>query len=155
MNSEAFPTCNQHVNFTFMHSPEFHACVSYMGRYPLMLWGNDAHVWAVKKNFKSFSTCSEHAFFTWAAAEMYYQNSCRSRFSGVYLGFEVFQDAWRSNKEILVYPGMLPCLVPSWSQIMQIRISFRSRSDLVLDADHVLDLLRYLVLQASISFCSV
>ena len=38
---------------------------------------------------------------------------------------------------------------------MQIRISFRSRPDLVLDADRALDLLSYLVLQACISFCSV
>ena len=42
-------------------------------------------------------------------------------------------------RTILVYPGMLPCLVPSRPQIMQIRISFRSRSDLVLDAEHSLD----------------
>ena len=36
-----------------------------------------------------------------------------------------------------MYTGiMLPGLVPSWPQIMQIRISFRSRSDLVPDADH-------------------
>ena len=38
---------------------------------------------------------------------------------------------------------------------MQIRISFRSRSDLVLDAGHSLDFLAYLVLQACILFCSV
>ena len=38
-----------------------------------------------------------------------------------------------------MYPGLLPCLAPSWPQIMQIRISFRSRSDLILDADHALD----------------
>ena len=38
-----------------------------------------------------------------------------------------------------MYAGMLPCLAPSWPQIMQIRISFRSRSDLVLDVDHALD----------------
>ena len=38
-----------------------------------------------------------------------------------------------------MHTGMLPCLVPSWPQIVQIRISFRSRSDLVLDADHALD----------------
>ena len=37
---------------------------------------------------------------------------------------------------------------------MQIHISFRSRSDLVLDADYALDF-SYLVLQAGISFCSV
>ena len=50
---------------------------------------------------------------------------------------------------------MLPCLVPSWPQIMLIRISFRSRSDHVLDADHALDFLSYLALQACISFCRV
>ena len=38
---------------------------------------------------------------------------------------------------------------------MQIHISFRSRSDLVLDADHAFDFLSYLVLQACISLCSV
>ena len=54
-----------------------------------------------------------------------------------------------------MYTGMLPCLVPSWPDIMQIRISFRSRSDLVLDADHALDFLSYLVLQACILFCCV
>ena len=35
-------------------------------------------------------------------------------------------------RKILVYAGMLPCLVPSWPQSMQLRISFRSCSDLVL-----------------------
>ena len=38
---------------------------------------------------------------------------------------------------------------------MQTCISFRSRSDLVLDAGYSLDFLSYLVLQACISFCSV
>ena len=38
---------------------------------------------------------------------------------------------------------------------MQLRISFRSRSDLVLDADHALDLLSDLAFQACISFYSV
>ena len=47
---------------------------------------------------------------------------------------------------------MLPCFVSSWSQIMQIHISLRSRSDLVLDADHALDFFSHLVLQACISF---
>ena len=36
---------------------------------------------------------------------------------------------------------MLPCLVPFWPQDMQLRILFRSSSDLVLDADHALDFL--------------
>ena len=56
----------------------------------------------------------------------------------MYLVFELFQDACCSNKEILVYTGMLLCLVPSWPQIMQIRISSKF-SDLVLDADNALD----------------
>ena len=58
-------------------------------------------------------------------------------------------------RKILVYAGMLPCLVPSWPQIMQICISFQPRSDLVLDADNALHFLSDLVLQACISFCSV
>ena len=62
-------------------------------------------------------------------------------FPGVHLVFEVFQDIWHRNKEILVYIGMLPCLVPWWPQFMQIGISFWSRFDLVLDADHSLDVL--------------
>ena len=63
------------------------------------------------------------------------------------------------TRNILVYPGMLSGFVPSWSQIMQnsylVPISFRSRSDLVLDADHALDFSSNLVFQACISFCSV
>ena len=62
---------------------------------------------------------------------------------------------WHSDKEIQVYTGMLPRLAPSWPQILQIRISFRSRTDLVLDADHALDFLSYLVLLACISFGGV
>ena len=54
-----------------------------------------------------------------------------------------------------MYTGMLPCLVPSWPQSMPLRISFRSRSDLVLDVDHALDFLSYLDFQACISFYSV
>ena len=68
-----------------------------------------------------------------------YPNSCRSRFSGVHLVFEVFQMPVAPTRKMLVYTGMLPCLVPSWPQIMQIRISFRSRSNLALDADNALD----------------
>ena len=50
---------------------------------------------------------------------------------------------------------MLPCLVPSWPQAMQLCISFRSRSDLVLDADHAVDVLSDLAFQACISLYSV
>ena len=67
------------------------------------------------------------------AAEVDYQNLCQSHFSGVYLVFEVLQDIWHCNQEIIVYTEMLPCLVPSWPQIMQICISFPSRPDLVLE----------------------
>ena len=51
--------------------------------------------------------------------------------------------------------GMLPCLVSSWPQIMLIRISLRSRSDLVLDADHALGFLSNLLLQVCIAFCNI
>ena len=63
-----------------------------------------------------------------------------------------FRTPGAPRRIILVYAGMLPCLVPSWFQIMQIRISLRARSDLVLNADHALF---FVVLQACISFCSV
>ena len=53
--------------------------------------------------------------------------------------YRCFQTFGPPTRKILVYTGMLPCLAPSWLQIMQICISFRSRSDLVLDADHALD----------------
>ena len=59
---------------------------------------------------------------------------------------------WGKSQCILV----CHCLVPWLPQVMQISISFRSRSDLVLDADHSWDFLgTYLVLQACISFGSV
>ena len=55
-----------------------------------------------------------------------------------------------------MHTGMLPCLVPQWPQTMQSCISFRSRSDLLLDADHSLVFLgTHLVSQACISFCGV
>ena len=59
--------------------------------------------------------------------------------------FEVFQDAWRSKKENPNACWNATLSSPSWAQIMRIRISFWSRSDLVLDADHDLDFLAYLV----------
>ena len=69
--------------------------------------------------------------------------------------FWCFRTPGAPIRKILVYNGMLPCLVPCWPQIKQICISFRSRSDLVLDADHSLDFLSEicLVLQVCISFC--
>ena len=42
---------------------------------------------------------SEGTFSMWASAELYYQNSRQSHFSGVYLLFEVFQDTWRPHKQ--------------------------------------------------------
>ena len=51
-----------------------------------------------------------------------------------------------------MYTERLLCLVPSWPQLMHIRISFRSHSDLAVDADHTLGFLSYPVLQACISF---
>ena len=59
-------------------------------------------------------------------------------------------------EKIPVCPGIFPCLARWWPQIMQTDISFRSRSDLGLDADHLLDCLgTYLVLQACTSFSCV
>ena len=64
--------------------------------------------------------------------------------------YEGFSDIWYFDKEILGRPGVLPCLVPQWPQIMQRCMSFRCRSDLVLDADHSLDFSgTYLVLHCS------
>ena len=53
----------------------------------------------------------------------------------------MFQDILHSNKEnsSVSWNASLSC--PEWPQIMQICISFQSRSDLVLDADHSLDVL--------------
>ena len=82
--------------------------------------------------------------FTYIPANLFFP-ACIS----FYRCFETFGPPIR---KILVFSGMLPCLAPSWPQIMQIRISFRSRSDLVLDADHALDFLPDLAFQACISF---
>ena len=49
INSETFSTCNQHVEFTFINSQEFHVCISYT---PAHMLGNDTHVRAMKNNFK-------------------------------------------------------------------------------------------------------
>ena len=58
---------------------------------------------------------------------IYYLNSCRSRFSGVYLVLEVFQDTWHSNKE---NPSVY------WHPVLSLDglklYKFVSRSDLVL-----------------------
>ena len=55
-------------------------------------------------------------------------------------GIHHFRTPGAPIRRIPTYTGLLPCLVPSWPQIMQIRISFRSRSDLILDADHALNI---------------
>ena len=65
---------------------------------------------------------------TWVAVEIYYQNSCLSRFSGVYLIFEVFQDAWRANKENPSVPISFWMVFLSYL-VLQARISVCSISD--------------------------
>ena len=62
-----------------------------------------------------------------------------SRFSGTYLVFQIFQDTWRSNKENPSVHWGANLSSPLLDSNYAIRISFRSRSDLVLDADHSLD----------------
>ena len=60
-----------------------------------------------------------------SGCNFYYQKSCQSRFSGMYLVFEVFQDTWHSNKEN-------PSENPVWSLngLKLCKLAFRS--DLVL-----------------------
>ena len=59
------------------------------------------------------------------------KNSCRSCFLGVYLDFDVFQDAWRSNKQdpSVYWNAMLPCLVSSWPQIIKKRVLQKSEGN--------------------------
>ena len=66
----------------------------------------------------------------------------------MYLVFEVVQNTGRSNKEnpSAYWHATLSC--PFMASNYEIRSSFRSRSDLVLDADHALDFVFY-----PISFC--
>ena len=42
--SGTFSMCSQHVKFTSTHSPAFHACIFYMGKYYSHAGMNDAHV---------------------------------------------------------------------------------------------------------------
>ena len=103
----------------------------------------------------------------WAGAEIYHQYSCWSCLSGVYLVFEVFQETWHSNKEnpSVCWHATLsyPLLASNYAHLYLVPISFCSRSDLVLDADHSLNFLGtqesvrncWLALQTCISFCSV
>ena len=81
-------------------------------------------------------------------AEIYYQSACRSRFSDVHLVFEVFQDTWRSNKgnPSAYWSATLSCpfMASNYANSYLVPISFRSRSDLALDADHALDFLSIL-----------
>ena len=60
-------------------------------------------------------------------------------FQACILFLRCFRTLGTPIRKIQVYPGLLPCLVPQSKspQIMQSCISFRSRSDLVLDADHL------------------
>ena len=54
--------------------------------------------------------------------------------------FRRFRTPGTPIRKILVYTGMLPCLVPQWPQIHCASLNI-SRSDLVLDADDSLDFL--------------
>ena len=63
--------------------------------------------------------------------------------------FEVFQGIWHSNKRNPSVSSHATMSCPLMAQIMQICMSFRSRSDLVLDAEHSLYFLPCLVLQPS------
>ena len=67
---------------------------------------------------------------------MYYQNSRQSRFSGVHLVLEVFQDTWHSNKENRSVHWNATLSRPLIAANYVICIVFQSHADLVLDADH-------------------
>ena len=64
--------------------------------------------------------------------KIYYQNSCQSCFSGVYLVFEVFQDTLQSNKEnpSVYWHATLSCplMASNCANVYVVLISFRSRS---------------------------
>ena len=68
----------------------------------------------------------------WAAAQVCDLNSCQSRFSGVYLDFQVFQDTWRSSKEnpSAYWNAALSCpfKASNYANSYLVRISFWSRS---------------------------
>ena len=68
----------------------------------------------------------------------------------MYLVLKAFRDIWPSNKE---NPSV--CWHATLSCPLMASYSFRSRSDLVVDADHALDFLSYLAFQVCISFYSV
>ena len=55
-----------------------------------------------------------------SGGEINYQPSRQSRILGVHLIFEVFQDTWHYNRNDPCLYCTLPCLVPSWPQIMLI-----------------------------------
>ena len=68
----------------------------------------------------------------WAAAAICYPNSCRPRFSGEYLVFEVIQDACRSKKEnaSVYWNATLSCpfTASNYANLYLVPISFWSRS---------------------------
>ena len=68
-------------------------CVDFLA--PKKNQGKEGHGFAPNR----FPGRELSAFHSAYGGEISYLNSCRSRFSGVYLVFEVFQLAWCSNKE--------------------------------------------------------
>ena len=63
-----------------------------------------------------------------AGAQIIYLNSCQSRFSGVYLVFEVFRNIWPNNME---NPGVYwhatlscPLMASSYATLYLVPISF-------------------------------
>ena len=85
---------------------------------------------------------------------MHTLDSCQSRFSGMYLVFEVFWDAWRSNKEnpSVYWNATLSCRLTAsnYANSYLVPISFWSRSR----CWPCLGLIIHLALQACISFCT-
>ena len=105
------------------------------------------HIWYVSK---PVPPC--HGTALMIILKIYYQNSCQSRFLGVYLVFEVFWDIWRSNKEnpVASWNATLSCpsMASIYANLYLVLISFWSWPFLGLFAMVV----SYLVLQACILF---
>ena len=63
-----------------------------------------------------------------SGGRIFYLNSCQSRFSGVHLVLEVFQDTWRSNKESpSAYWGenlSCPIMTSNYANLHLVPISF-------------------------------
>ena len=85
-----------------------------------------------KNVFSKHKHCKFLCLHIWAAAQINYLNSCRSRFSGVCLVFQVFRGIWHSDKEnpSVSWSAALSCplMASNYANSHLLPISFWSRS---------------------------